>query len=136
MGHVPGSTATRRPILTTSPGQYLHQIQNMLCAGFQPHQMIFITFHELVENQLDVLQRISEFVGRPFQLSSSKCPARVLKGIRITSKAKGEVDEESTAMLKEFYREETKPLVQCLEQGDFLVDMAALRKEMAELLEG
>ncbi|KAL6078142.1 hypothetical protein QOT17_001749 [Balamuthia mandrillaris] len=119
-----------------SRGQYLDQIQNMLCAGFQPQQMMFFTFHELVENQLDVLQRVSEFVGRPFQFTSNKGPAKVLNGVKLTSKAKGEMDEESIAMLQEFYREETKLLVQFLEQGGFLVDMAALRKEMAGLLEG
>ncbi|KAL6078141.1 hypothetical protein QOT17_001748 [Balamuthia mandrillaris] len=122
------------PHLFLTRGLYVSQIRNFLCAGFSPEQMIFFASHELAERQMDVLRRISEFVGRPLEFKSEEDKEAVTSGLGSNHKSEGDMTDETKSVLREFYGAATKELMAFLEQGNFRVDMAAMRKEMEDLL--
>ncbi|KAL6051132.1 hypothetical protein QOT17_019397 [Balamuthia mandrillaris] len=122
------------PHLFLTRGLYVSQIRNFLCAGFSPEQMIFFASHELAERRMDVLRRISEFVGRPLEFKSEEDKEAVTDGLGSNHKSEGDMTEETKAVLREFYGAATQELMAFLEQGNFRVDMAAMRKEMEDLL--
>eukprot|EP00899_Mesostigma_viride_P021042 jgi/Mesvir1/2893/Mv13966-RA.1 len=59
------------------PGLYADALKNFLCAGFRPDQITIITTGELAEDPLQVLARVSWFVGKPLTPAEEQALAKM-----------------------------------------------------------
>jgi hypothetical protein len=112
-------------------GLYLDQVRNFVCAGFRPEQMMFIMANELYSNQVEVLARLSAFVGQELGFRTPEDEAEVRKGIFKNHKSRGELDDTSRGILNTFYAKHNRALVQYLLSDSFVVDKEALLREFA-----
>eukprot|EP00049_Salpingoeca_infusionum_P027521 m.32907 g.32907 ORF g.32907 m.32907 type:complete len:404 (-) comp9561_c0_seq3:131-1342(-) len=114
-------------------GVYVDQIQNFLCAGFDPSHMFITTTTEMMENGWKVLKRISKFIGVDFELDElgqkrKKDSRDIHRGSKVADKPKPDPDTQH--MLYDFYRPYNEELIHLLKNHPFEVNIEAVEKEL------
>lgn len=102
-------------------GIYVDQIQNFLCAGFRPEQMMVLLSSELFNDSMESLGRISRFVGRKPEFIDEQQRSSAEKGVHANHRARGKMLAKTQALLQRFYAPYNRRLVELLRSQAFVV---------------
>ncbi|EGD73082.1 hypothetical protein PTSG_04796 [Salpingoeca rosetta] len=110
----------------TMRGLYADQIFNFLCAGFWPEQLLIMTAGELRHDARTAVQRVTDFMGVPFQPTNEKW---FDKGVSRMKKSAGPIPEDVVAELRQLFALHNRVLMRLLLNNNFNVNAPFLLKE-------